>query len=618
MTPRSPSLPGAVHTPNGLGLATRYRSLLTGLLLAVAAWALCLPSVRYGFVYYDDVRILRDHPELYGHPHLVDNLRAIFETSFPREEPLLVRDVTWAIDSQLFGFGNPFGYHLGNVLLHGLVVASVFAFLLGSTRRYGFALATSVAYLVLAVHTEPVASIMGRKDILSTLCMLLALCAQTRRLTTQSTAARCGWFTAALLCFVVALLSKISALTFPLVLFLHGVFLPYLRGERPPEAPIAAWRVLIREGLLLIPSLVASGLVYFWYQRNLTQMGIFDRGYSAKGLDHLWNLMMFNPPAFWVYLKQIFLPSHNTVLYTWPSVALVYPAWQIGASLLTLAAIGVAGTWLFRRRKDLFFYYGAFLALMIPYANFIYIGIIVADRYAYFPVLCILALASSMALNALRCPQPTLRIGALAGCLIFLGVNLFQKISYQTAWRDAETLWQYHIGLPQPSPTAFENLAAYYYSVAQKDPAQAGAPLAKMGIVVDAGFAQFWQDRKQPPPRQTYFLFFLKALIQEVQGDLKGALSSLLTSDRIHPRFDSTKLNLARLYRKLGEANDDVRQRAEYAQAARDCFDEYINLAFRGRPLPPAIARERDTIQTEYAALKRQMGDAPVKSQPTP
>lgn len=618
MTPPSSPPTGAVHAANRLGLTTRYRSLLTGVLLAVATWALYLPSVRYGFVYYDDVRILRNHPELYGQPHLADNLRAIFATSFPREEPLLVRDVTWAVDSQLFGFGNPFGYHLGNVLLHGLVVASMFAFLLGSTRRYGFALATSVAYLALAVHTEPVAWIMGRKDILSTLCMLLALCAQTLRLTRRSTAAQFGWFAAALLCFVVALLSKISALTFPLVLFLHGVFLPYLRGERSPEAHLAGWRVLIREGLLLIPSLVASGLVYVWYQRTLAQMGIFDRDYTAKGLGHLWNLMMFNPPAFWIYLKQIFLPSHNTVLYTWPRVALVYPAWQIALSLLTIAAIGVAGIWLFRRRKDLFFYYGAFLALMIPYANLIYIGIIVADRYAYFPAFCIVALASSMALDALRRPQPALRIGALAACLVFLGINLFQKISYQTAWRDAESLWQYHIALAQPSPTAFENLAAYYYSVAQESPAQAGAALAKMGIVVDAGFAQFWQDRKQPPPRETYFLFFLKALIEEVQGDLKGALSSLLTSDRIHPRFDSTKLNLARLYCKLGKADNDVRQRVEYAQAARDCFDEYIKLAFRGRPLPPDIAQERDAIQAEYAALKRQMADAAIKNQPKP
>ncbi|HUZ08068.1 MAG TPA: hypothetical protein VMV89_11340, partial [Candidatus Paceibacterota bacterium] len=99
------------------GWLRRHRNLLTGLLLMLAAWAMYLPSARYGFVYYDDVRILRDHPELYGQKTLRADLHAIFLANFPREEPLLLRDVSWALDSRIFGFGNPFGYHLGNVLL---------------------------------------------------------------------------------------------------------------------------------------------------------------------------------------------------------------------------------------------------------------------------------------------------------------------------------------------------------------------------------------------------------------------------------------------------------------------------------------------------------------------
>src|SRR5471032_441756 len=197
----------------------RHRNLLTGLLLMLAAWAMYLPSVKYDFVYYDDVRILRNHPELYGQNHLSADLHEIFVTGFPREEPLLLRDVSWALDSRILGFGNAFGYHLGNVLLHGMVVALMFTFLLGTTRRYGFALAVSIAWLALAIHTEPVAWIMGHKDILSALFMLLALCAQTRRLAAENIRAQCGWYLSTLICFVCGLLSKISVLTFPFVLF---------------------------------------------------------------------------------------------------------------------------------------------------------------------------------------------------------------------------------------------------------------------------------------------------------------------------------------------------------------------------------------------------------------
>jgi hypothetical protein len=591
--------------------AMRHRSVLTAVCLMAAAWLLHLPSVWYGFVYYDDVRILRDHPELYGQPRFADNLRAIFVTAFPREEPLLVRDVSWAVDGQVFGFGNPLGYHLGNVLLHGVVLALMFAFLLGITRRYALALGISVAYLVLAVHTEPVAWIMGRKDILSTIFMLLALCAQTCRLTTSSRGPQWSWYGLTLGCTLLALLSKISTLTFPAVLLLHAVLLPYLRGERPPDAPLGDWRRLFREGLLVLPALAASGVVYVWYQRTLAQMGIFDRGYSARGFDHLWNLVMFNPPALWVYLKQVFLPSHNTVLYTWPHVATSYPGWQVAGSLVTIAAVGAAGIWLFRKRKDLFFYFSAFFVLMVPYLNIVYIGIYVADRYAYFSVFALLAIAGSWVYEASRRPEPPLRLGALAGCLIFLVVNVYQKLSYQAAWRNAETLWQHHIGLPHPSPVAFGNLAAYYYAALQIDPERAGVALQKMNVVVDAGLAEFWPDRKQPPPGDTYYLFFLKAIVQEVTGDVHGALESLLTAERLHSRFDSTKLNLTGVYRKLVRAESDPRRRLAYAQAARDRFAEYVELAFRGRSLPPELARERESIQAEYADLAAQVGRQP-------
>src|SRR5260370_11833642 len=116
-TPPAPQkdAPAAIIAPR--------RTLVTALLLVIAAWVIYFPSIWYGYVYYDDVRILKDHPELYGQPSLSADLRAIFINCFPREEPLLIRDASWAIDSRIFGFGNPLGYHLGNVLLHRIAVA---------------------------------------------------------------------------------------------------------------------------------------------------------------------------------------------------------------------------------------------------------------------------------------------------------------------------------------------------------------------------------------------------------------------------------------------------------------------------------------------------------------
>ena len=595
----------ASRTIDNAGWFRRHRNLLTGLLLMLAAWAIYLPSVKYGFVYYDDVRILRDHPELYGQGKLSADFREIFVTSFPREEPLLLRDVSWALDSRVFGFGNAFGYHLGNVLLHGIVVALMFAFLLRTTRRYGFALAVSIAWLVLAIHTEPVAWIMGRKDILSALFMLLALCAQTRRLAANNLRAQSGWYFTTLICFACGLFSKISVLTFPLVLFLHAIFLSYLNGERPADEKFLWGRNLVREVFLAVPSLVLSLLVYRWYRQTLTEMGILDQGYTAHGFNHLWNLLMIDPPTLWVYAQQLFFPWHLKVFYQWPVLASVYPHWLVAASLAFVAVAGGFGLWLFRQRKDLFFYYAAFFVIMVPYLNLTIPGILVAERYLYFSSFCLLALALSVVVGILRLLQPILRGSALAVVAGFLAINLFQTFSYQPAWRNGETLWQYHLTLPQTSPAAYANLAAYYYAqaTAQQGTPKMAAAMHKMSIVVDAGLAQFWSDRQQPPPPETYFLFFLQSIVQEIKGEPAAALESLLTADRLHPKFDSTALNLSRLYHKLAGTTTDSKLREAFAIAARDRFAEYIALVYRGRPATPEDQKELAELETECSAI---------------
>lgn len=125
------------------------------------------------------------------------------------------------------------------------------------------------------------------------------------------------------------------------------------------------------------------------------------------------------------------------------------------------------------------------------------------------------------------------------------------------------------------------------------------APMSKMAVVVDAGLKQFWPDHRQPPPPDTYFLFFLQSIVQEVRGEPEAALESLLTSDRLHPKFDSTNLNLARLYHKLSKNATDPKQRETYARAAQDRFAEYIALAFRGRPASPEVQKEFDDMKAD-------------------
>ncbi len=593
------------------------RNWVTAGLLMVLAWAFYLPTLKYDYIYYDDVRILKDHPELYGQASLGSDLHAIFVTAFPREEPLLVRDVVWAVESRMFGFPNPFGYHLGNVILHGVVVALLFIFLVRTTRRYEFALIVAGMYLALAVHMEPVAWIMGLKDILSALFMLLALLAQSQRLAAQGKLAQSGWFMLTLIFFAAGLLSKISVLTFPMVLWLHAVLQPYVAGELAPAERFNRWRTFLRETVLLVPTMALSVCVYVWYQRTLEAMNLFARGYNVHGLAHLWNLLMTNPIGFWLYLCQIFLPYHLALEYPWPQLQANYPVWQIVVALSTVTAALGAGLWLLFRRKDLFFYYAIFFVLMIPYLNLQYIGIWVADRYVYFSVFCVLAIAVSVGSEMWQQAPRLIRLALLLAGVEIMANNLYQGATYQSAWRNGETLWSYHVALPDHMIQDYDNLGACLYAnfgdaLARNDQPQATAALNKLQVVVDAALKEFWPDQHQPPPPETYFQFFLRSLIEEVAGKPEAALASLLMADRLRPGFDSTNLNLSRLYRKLANAATDPEQRAADLNAARDRFAEYIKIDFGKRPVSADIQQEMADLDAACAALPQHPAAPPV------
>jgi hypothetical protein len=240
----------------------------------------------------------------------------------------------------------------------------------------------------------------------------------------------------------------------------------------------------------------------------------------------------------------------------------------------------------------------------VPYLNLVYIGIWVADRYLYFSAFCIMALTGAAAMELLRRSHAGLRKIVFVAAGLFALMNLVQKIAYQPAWRNGETFWQFHVALPEPAPGAYENLAAYYYAqaVANQGKPEMLLPLRKMSTVVDAGMKYLWPDRNQPPPSSVAHLLFLQAILLELAGKNEAAVESLVTSDRLRPKFDFTKLNLARLYRTLAKAAAEPVKKKEHALAAKERFAEYVALAFRGRPAPPAVQREQAEINAEFAA----------------
>ncbi len=559
------------------------------------------PSLDYGFVKYDDHRILVQHPELYNQGSLIDSLKTVVLDAFPREEPLLVRDISWIIDSRIFGFDNPRGFHFGNVFLHALVVSLAFLFILLATRRYRLALLTSSMFLLLAVHVEPLAWVMGRKDILIALFALLALIAQHKMLSAVSRLPKSVYYIVSLLFFVLALFSKISALVLPGVLYLHIVFSPYLSDADRSDSRLDA-RKLLRALLLVVPHMLLSAVVFVWYKGVISAFGVLDRGYAATPLQHIVNVVTMDPLVLLAYLKNVLLPMRLTLFYAWPGQPASLGWSYIAISCVVILLLGALSIYLLRKQKTLAFYYLSFFVLMIPYMNIIYAGIWAANRYMYLSSLFLLALLCSVALRAIEssaCVVRWLTILLLSLVCIF---NLVEKIRYQKVWRDDIALWSHEMSSATPPVDAFYNMASHYYDagIEASDASDRQGLFSKAQEVIDDGLRRSTGDSSS--------LLFVRALISIVQNEPEEQqLEALLAVESLRPDYAPVLWQLCVFHYKEALKETAEGRREERARLALSYCARYVREAPRDYALQHKLASMRREFAADFPFMEREL-----------
>lgn len=200
------------------------------LLMALLAYA---PTLGNGFA-YDDTAIVQGNPVIRS----LRNVPRLFVTDYwgTLELPDVFRDtrlyrplviVSFALNYALGGL-HPLGYHVVNLVLHAGVSLAVYAVgiqILGLSC-VGATVAAGL-FAVHPLHTEAVAGIVGRAELLMSLGVLLALWGYRR----GGRLGRLG----SLLAFAVGLLAKEQAMVLPGILLLHE-----LTVQRP-SARTAGW-----------------------------------------------------------------------------------------------------------------------------------------------------------------------------------------------------------------------------------------------------------------------------------------------------------------------------------------------------------------------------------------
>jgi Flp pilus assembly protein TadD len=398
----------------------------------MAAIILCavlpyLPALRGGFV-WDDEPLITANPLL----RAPSGLAEIWSGSRTADYFPVTNTVFW-IEHHLFG-ANATGYHAFNILLQAANALLLWRVL----RRLQIpgAFLSGLIFAVHPIHAESVAWISELKNMLSMFFFLIsALCffeIEDQRILNRSVA-----YSASLVAFLLALLSKTQVVFMPVALLLCAWWRnsPVDSKRQRKGKPSRFQREVVRTVPFFLIAIV-FGLITIWFQnRGIGEeeivLGSFTRRLTNAGM------------AIWWYAKQVFAPVR---------LMAVYPQWRFDPPSLAewLPLIALAGALLLfwrRHSRGLLFAFAYFIVALLPVTGIVRMsyarsGALVADHLQYFADISLIALFSAGVACLWSIGRRGTRIATGTIIVVLLGLMGSYTWARAGVYRDEQTLWQ--------------------------------------------------------------------------------------------------------------------------------------------------------------------------------
>jgi hypothetical protein len=446
--------------------------------------------------------------------------------------------LTFSLNYVLGGI-TPWGYHLFNLLIHGVnaalfyvVARRLLAAAVGTGRQESrndvdVSTAAAMAALVFGVHplrVEPVAWVTGRADLLCATFVFLSTWAYLRAVEAEGPL-RGRLLVASTAAFASALLSKGAALPLPVVWLLVDLY-PLRRLGR------LGWLRLVREKIpVLAVMVVAAGIIVYATRRGAVVTSTEDYSALARLTVAVYSVAVSAARFVW--------PAGLSPLYEMP--AAITPL-DPRFGLAVLAAVALTATLiLVRRHWPAGVVAWTFSALMLaaPSAAIRKTTDLAPDRYTYLAGLGFALLAGGAVLGVLRLvksgmvARPIKWMTVSACALVIAGLGTTSWLSSEI-WRDGETLWHWAVELDPACSVCYSKLGESVLG----DPAQ---PLR--AVEAEALFRRAISLRPDRP--HAYFNLGTALLVQGRYAEAESPLRSFI--ERV-PRSAMGPERLGRAY----------------------------------------------------------------------
>lgn len=408
------------------------------LLIVTVTWLLFGRIVGDCFLTnWDDPRYIVQNEVIRG--FTLQHLKSAF-TSFYVGNYAPLHIISYMLDYTLWGL-DPRGFAAGNIMLHafnGALLFTIFRFLGAALLP---ALCGALLFVLHPVQVESVAWLSQRKNLLAMFFSLIALLFYLRWRGTRESRSG-GTYVISLSAFIAALLAKSAAVVLPPMLLLY---------EFSRRSPVRLQKVLRP----LIPYVAATALVALLAM--ISQSPEAGGGRVAYHGGSLWSTALTMFPVLLMYVRMLFWPLALSAVYDPPVKSSVDLAVFAGAALLLLL-LAVA-IWLYRSRRELFFWYAAIFIALLPVSQIVPLVTLMNDRYLYFPMIGIAGVVCFSADRLDFKGNDYLRMAAIALSALVLSLLTVVSLKRIPVWHDSLTLWGDAVLKAPGSHTAWYGLA---------------------------------------------------------------------------------------------------------------------------------------------------------------
>ena len=473
--------------------------------------------------------------------------------------------VTWLslmLDCQLFGT-NPGRLHLVNVFLHLVNTLLLFTVLRKMTGSLWPSSFVAAAFALHPMHVESVAWIAERKDVVSTLFLLLTLAAYVGYVRNRSLFR----YLLTIVLFLLGLMAKPMLVTLPVVLLLldywpldrfaaHRTVKTAGEKSRNP-APIddgrAIWyRIWIEKIPFFVLAAVSSGITFIVQRAGGAVKDVTILPLEIRAA----NVFL----SYSRYIGKLFWPKNLAAIY--PFDADGFSFWQIALCAMLVLGISVFVIRFGRTQKYLPVGWFWFVGTLIPVIGLVQVGLqAYADRYTYIPYIGLfIMIAWGISGLSAKWPYRKVTLGiAAAIVLAALGIGTYRQAGY---WNNSIALFTHAIKVTQNNFIAYNNLGYAYANLSRW---QEAIKACKQAIQIKPDYAE---------PHNNLGNAYTNL------GRWQEAIEAYRQAIQIKPDFAEPHNNLGAVYVILGRWQEAIETYRQAIRIKPDFAEPHYNLGY--------------------------------------